>query len=164
MQVGRAQPREQPYVMSFRWQGLSGPFDHLPLDGCGVHNDGVRFQVFGDIRQGVHNFFCQSIIDSVQLIGAVECNGGDMVNFGKNDIFVEITSRIGHSLCNGRVVQIGREAGVSFLINTDSHNHNDLYRGDFQKEVALGSGLSPKEYEEIIKVNQDNFLKKIGYR
>jgi histidinol phosphatase-like PHP family hydrolase len=82
----------------------------------------------------------------------------------KNDIYIEITSRTGHSLCNGKVVKVGREAGVSFLINSDSHSHSDLYKGDFQKEVALGSGLSQKEYEEIIKVNQQNFLKKIGYR
>jgi histidinol phosphatase-like PHP family hydrolase len=77
---------------------------------------------------------------------------------------VEVTSRIGHSLSNGIVVKVGREAGVRFLINSDSHSHNDLYKGDFQREVALGSGLSEKEYEEIIKINQKKFLKKIGYR
>jgi len=82
----------------------------------------------------------------------------------KNDIYVEITSRVGHSLCNGRVAKAGREAGVSFLVNSDAHSHNDLYKGDFQKEVALGSGLNEKEYEEIIKVNLKKFLKKIGYR
>lgn len=82
----------------------------------------------------------------------------------KNDIYIEITSRVGHSLGNGRAVQVGREAGVSFLLNSDSHSHNGLYKGDFQREVALGSGLSEKEYEEVIKVNQQNFLKKIGYR
>ena len=82
----------------------------------------------------------------------------------KNDIYIEITSRVGHSLGNGRVVQVGREAGGSFLLNSDSHSHNGLYKGDFQREVALGSGLSEKEYEEVIKVSQQNFLKKIGYR
>jgi len=81
----------------------------------------------------------------------------------ENDIYIEITSRTGHNLCNGRVVKIGRDAGVKFLINSDSHCHNDLYRGDFKREVAFGSGLDEKEYEEIIKVNQQGFLKKIGY-
>ena len=81
----------------------------------------------------------------------------------KNDIYIEITSRTGHSLCNGRVVKVGRDAGVKFLINSDSHSHKDLYRGDFKKEVALGSGLTEKEYDEIIDVNQEGFLKKIGY-
>jgi len=82
----------------------------------------------------------------------------------KNDIYIEITSRVGHSLTNGRVVEIGRKAGVKFLINSDSHSYPDLYRGDFQKEVALGSGLSSEEYDRIIDHNQKEFLKKIGYK
>lgn len=82
----------------------------------------------------------------------------------KNDIYIEITKRIGHSLTNGRVVEIGRKAGVKFLINSDSHSYLDLYCGDFQKEVALGSGLSSEEYSRIIDNNQKEFLKKIGYK
>ena len=81
-----------------------------------------------------------------------------------NDIYIEITSRIGHSLSNGRVVKIGGSAGVKFLINSDSHSHEDLYMGDFQKKVAMGSGLSEEEYAIIINSNQEKFLKKIGYR
>ncbi len=82
----------------------------------------------------------------------------------KNDIYIEITKRIGHSLTNGRVVEIGRKAGVKFLINSDSHSYPDLYCGEFQKEVALGSGLSSEEYSRIIDNNQKEFLKKIGYK
>ena len=82
----------------------------------------------------------------------------------KNDIYIEITKRVGHSLTNGRVVEIGRKAGVKFLLNSDSHNYTDLYRGDSQKKVALGSGLSIEEYNRIIDYNQKEFLKKIGYK
>lgn len=81
----------------------------------------------------------------------------------KNDIYIEITSRCGHSLTNGRVVETGRKAGVKFLINSDSHSFSDLYRGDFQREIALGSGLSSEEYDRIVDYNQKEFLKKIGY-
>ncbi len=82
----------------------------------------------------------------------------------KNDIYIEITKRVGHSLTNGRVAEVGRETGVKFLINSDTHNYPELYRGDFQKEVALGSGLSSKEYDRIINYNQKEFSKKIGYK
>ncbi len=82
----------------------------------------------------------------------------------KNDIFIEITKRVGHSLTNGRVVEVGRKAGVKFLINSDTHSYPDLYTGDFQKEIALGSGLSSEEYNRIINYDQKEFLKKIGYK
>ena len=82
----------------------------------------------------------------------------------KNDIYIEITSRVGHSLTNGRVVETGRKEGVKFLINSDSHNYTNLYRGDFQKEVAFGSGLNLEEYDQIVNHNQKEFLKKIGYK
>jgi putative hydrolase len=81
----------------------------------------------------------------------------------RNDVYIEVTSRKGHCLGNGRTVKIGREEGVKFLLNSDSHSHLDLYRGDFQKEVAMGSGLSEAEYDVITARNQKMFLKKIGY-
>lgn len=82
----------------------------------------------------------------------------------KNDIYIEITKRVGHSLANGRVVEVGRKAGVKLLINSDTHSYPDLYTGDFQKEVALGSGLSSEEYDRIKDYDQKEFLKKIGYK
>jgi putative hydrolase len=82
----------------------------------------------------------------------------------KNDIYIEITKRVGHSLANGRVVGVGRKAEVKFLLNSDSHSYSDLYRVDSQKDIALGSGLSSEEYGRIIEYNQKEFLKKIGYK
>lgn len=82
----------------------------------------------------------------------------------KNDIYIEITSRKGHCLTNGLVAAMGREAGAKFLLNSDAHCHEDLYRGDFQKEVAAGSGLSESEVRQIFDENIKSFLKKIGDR
>ena len=81
----------------------------------------------------------------------------------KNDIYVEITSRIGHCLTNGVVAEAGREAGVKFLINSDAHSQNDLFKSDFQENVALGSGLKKDEIKEIFSRNYREFLEKIGY-
>ncbi len=81
----------------------------------------------------------------------------------KNDIYLEITSRAGHSLTNGMVAKIGKQAGVDFLINSDAHSHGDLYRKGFQEEVAKGSGLESGEVKNIIQNNSKKFLKKIGY-
>jgi len=81
----------------------------------------------------------------------------------ENGIFVEISSRVGHSLTNGIVVNVGREAGVKFLINSDAHSHDDLFRSDMQERVGLGSGLKKDEVEEIFNKNYKELLKRIGY-
>lgn len=80
----------------------------------------------------------------------------------QNGIFVEISSRAGHSLTNGVVANVGREAGVKFLINSDAHSHNDLFKSDMQERVGLGSGLKKDEVEEIFNKNYKEFLKRIG--
>ncbi|MGM0365487.1 MAG: histidinol phosphate phosphatase domain-containing protein [Actinomycetota bacterium] len=82
----------------------------------------------------------------------------------KNGVFLEITSRKGHSLGNGRTVVEGRKAGAKFLINTDSHSHIDLFREGLQKKVGLGAGLKAAEVEEIIKVNTGLVLEKAGIK
>jgi len=81
----------------------------------------------------------------------------------RNGIFVEISFRAGHSLTNGIVVNVGREAGVKFLINSDAHSNNDLFKSDMQEKIGLGSGLVKDEVEEIFNKNYKEFLKRIGY-
>ena len=81
----------------------------------------------------------------------------------KNGIFLEISSRARHSLTNGVVVNIGREAEVKFLINSDAHNNSDLFKSDMQEKVGLGSGLKKDEIKEIYNKNYKEFLKKIGF-
>jgi putative hydrolase len=81
----------------------------------------------------------------------------------ENDTYIEITKRSGHSLSNGRVADIGKKAGVSFLINSDAHSHKDLYREGRQKIIGLGAGFSEEETDIILNTNTKNFLKKLGY-
>lgn len=81
----------------------------------------------------------------------------------KNDIYLEITARAGHSLTNGTVAKIGKQAGVDFLANSDAHSYKDLYRQGFQEKVLKGSGLEDGEVKGIIRDNTKKFLKKIGY-
>jgi len=79
----------------------------------------------------------------------------------KNDIYIEITRRQGHSLSNGLVAQKGIRAGAKLLVNSDSHSHNDLYREGMQRKIALGAGLTEEQADYIFSNNTQNFLKKI---
>ncbi len=80
----------------------------------------------------------------------------------KNNIFIEISSRAGHSLTNGVVASVGREAGVKFLINSDAHSHEDLFSLDKQKKIGMGSGLTENEVVRIFDENTREIMRKIG--
>ena len=81
----------------------------------------------------------------------------------KNDVYIEITRRSGHSLSNGIVVKNGIQAGVKFLINSDAHSHKDLYMEGIQQKVAMAAGLEASDINEIFNINNMSFLKKLGY-
>jgi histidinol phosphatase-like PHP family hydrolase len=61
-------------------------------------------------------------------------------------VHVEVTTRKGHSLTNGRVVALAREFGTRLVIDNDAHAPGDLVSASLRKAVALGAGMSEEEY------------------
>jgi histidinol phosphatase-like PHP family hydrolase len=70
-----------------------------------------------------------------------------------NDVFIEVTSRRGHSLTNGHVVRVAQAAAARMIVNSDSHEPSDLLTAVFQQRVARGAGLSPAELPAILIEN-----------
>ena len=62
-----------------------------------------------------------------------------------NGVYLEITSRGGHSLANGHVARVAREAGASLVLNTDTHGPGDMIDQTLAREVAAGAGLDEDE-------------------
>ena len=71
----------------------------------------------------------------------------------RNEVFLEITSRRGHCLGNGNTVVLGRAAGASFLVNSDTHSPGDLHTEAFARTVALGAGLTHDEADAALYEN-----------
>ncbi len=82
----------------------------------------------------------------------------------RNGIYLEISSRRGHSLANGAVVAAGRQAGAGFLINSDSHSPSDILTDDWQLRVAQSAGLSASEIDVALRANPRQLLAKIDAR
>lgn len=64
-------------------------------------------------------------------------------------VYLEITARKGHSLGNTHVAGIAREAGAKFIIDSDSHEPEDLITKNFAEKILLDAGLDKKETEEV---------------
>ncbi len=80
----------------------------------------------------------------------------------ENSVYLEITSRRGHCLGNGNTVVLGRAAGASFLVNSDTHAPGDLHTDAFARTVALGAGLTPAETDTVMHENPLALLRRLG--
>ncbi len=76
-------------------------------------------------------------------------------------IFLEITTRKGHSLGNGNVAKLAAKTGAALIVNTDSHSPSDLVKKDFARNVLLGAGVPENHLEKVFE-NSRKLLKKIS--
>ncbi|MDO8674216.1 MAG: histidinol phosphate phosphatase domain-containing protein [Dehalococcoidia bacterium] len=76
----------------------------------------------------------------------------------QNGTFIEISARKGHSLSNGHLANICRQAGARLLVNSDAHSPEDLLTTDFARAVALGAGLAGSEIETVLVENPRRLL------
>jgi histidinol phosphatase-like PHP family hydrolase len=67
----------------------------------------------------------------------------------KNNVYLEITSRKGHSLSNGHVAKIAVETGARLVIDTDTHEPGDLIADELAADILLGAGLNRDNIREI---------------
>ncbi len=64
----------------------------------------------------------------------------------KRGVLLEISARKGHSLSNGHVAKLAKQAGAKLVLNTDSHSPSDLVTDGDALRVALGAGLSARDF------------------
>ncbi len=74
---------------------------------------------------------------------------------------VEITTRKGHSLTNGHVALVCRDAGARMVVDSDSHEPADLPTMAFAQRVAAGAGLTEAEVEAATVTNPAALLSRV---
>jgi putative hydrolase len=70
-----------------------------------------------------------------------------------NGVYLEITSRGGHSLANGHVASVARRAGACLVLDTDTHAPDDMIDQQMARRVAAAAGLTPDEVEAATVTN-----------
>ncbi len=79
----------------------------------------------------------------------------------KNGVYIEITTRKGHSLTNGYVAKTALKAGAAMLLDSDAHADSDLLTEAFARAVLKGSGLDEKLIPEIMLKNPQTLADKL---
>jgi putative hydrolase len=83
----------------------------------------------------------------------------DLLFAKEKGIFLEITSRKGHSLSNGHVAKSAMRHGIPLVIDTDSHSPSDLITRGFAETVLRSAGIDSSQTEKIFG-NSVNIVKK----
>lgn len=76
-----------------------------------------------------------------------------------NSIYLEITTRKGHSLTNGHVVRVARISKAALVLNTDSHSPQDLTSKESAMRIVLGAGMTEEEASEVFR-NSETIVSK----
>jgi putative hydrolase len=79
----------------------------------------------------------------------------------ENDVFIEVTSRRGHSLANGHVVRVAEHAGARMIVNSDAHEPSDFLTAAFQERVARGAGIGDTALEAVLRSNPRALLARV---
>jgi len=87
----------------------------------------------------------------------------DAAAAAENGIYLEITSRKGHSAANGAVAKAALRAGAKLLINTDAHAPGDLITTSYAHTVLAAAGLDSEDIENAFR-NAEELLKRIKSR
>jgi len=69
----------------------------------------------------------------------------------ERSVYLELTSRKGHSLTNGHVARLARRIGALMVLNSDTHAPEDILPTARRHEVVLGAGLTEDHYHAMIK-------------
>ncbi|GAI91053.1 unnamed protein product [marine sediment metagenome] len=77
----------------------------------------------------------------------------------ENSVFLEISTRHGHSLTNGHVVKLARKFNAGLVLNTDAHAPQDLVSKEMAVKIAAGAGMNNKEIDVMFK-NSEYLIKK----
>ena len=64
-------------------------------------------------------------------------------------VYLELTTRKGHSLSNGHVAKLAFQYGAKVVLNNDAHEPGDFVGRELRRNIALGAGLLPEQYELV---------------
>jgi len=68
-----------------------------------------------------------------------------------NAVFLELTSRKGHSLTNGHVARLAQKVKASLVLNSDAHAPEDIWPTARLHEIVEGAGLTGDAYQQMMK-------------
>jgi len=86
----------------------------------------------------------------------------DVILAADKGVCLEVTTRKGHSLTNGHVVNLALKHGAKLVIDNDTHGPGDLVSAELSHKIALGAGLNEAQIAAARQNSADLVVKAKG--
>lgn len=77
----------------------------------------------------------------------------------ERSVYLELTSRKGHSLTNGHVAKLAHRIGAPVILNSDAHAPGDIWPPGRLREIVVGAGLMEGNYQTMLR-NAESIAKR----
>jgi putative hydrolase len=114
------------------------------------------------VHPGTNRAAIEARVDILAHPGLITKDEAELA--AKNNVYLEITSRKGHSLSNGHVAKIAGETGAKLVVDTDTHEPGDLITDEQAEDVLLGAGLNRDKISEIFGNSKELVARAIAVR
>ncbi len=105
------------------------------------------------VHPGTNRAAIEAGVDILAHPGLLTREEADLA--ARKGVYLEITSRKGHSLTNGHVASIAIQANAKLVIDTDTHEPGDLISDDFAETVLLGAGLTKEQVTSVMNNSRE---------
>ena len=105
------------------------------------------------VHPGTNRAAIEARVDILAHPGLISRDEAELA--ARNGVYLEITSRKGHSLSNGHVARIAVETGAKLVIDTDTHEPGDLITDEFAANILLGAGLNRERIDEVFRNSRE---------
>jgi len=109
------------------------------------------------VKEGTNRAAIQAGADIIAHPGLISTE--DLLFAKEKNVFLEITSRKGHSLSNGYVAKEALRFGVPLCINTDSHSPSDLITKETARQILLAAGIDENRIDSVFE-NSKSLIEK----
>lgn len=68
----------------------------------------------------------------------------------ERSVYLELTSRKGHSLTNGHVARLARKVQAPLVLDSDAHAPGDIWPVARLSEIVLGAGMTADDFQTMM--------------
>ncbi|MBM4446072.1 MAG: histidinol phosphate phosphatase domain-containing protein [Chloroflexi bacterium] len=80
----------------------------------------------------------------------------------RNNIFIELTARRGHSTANAHVASVSQKAKARLIVSSDAHDENDLLTPTSVESILHQANINPRQRPQIIDRNPLLLIEKVN--